>query len=44
VKENACQFDIEKTEAMLFTRKRNNKEPKIKAKIRVGSYEVQYNK
>jgi hypothetical protein len=43
-KENTCQFDIEKTEAILFTRKRSNKEPKMKAKIRVGSHEVQYNK
>jgi len=43
-KENACQFDIEKTEAILFTRKRNNMEPKMKAKIRVGNHEVQYNK
>jgi len=43
-KENACQFDIEKTQAILFTRKRSNKEPKMKAKIRVGSHEVQYNK
>jgi hypothetical protein len=42
--ENACRFDIEKTEAMLFTQKRNNKEPKMKAKIRVGNHEVQYNK
>jgi len=44
VKEHACQFDIEKTEMILFTRKRNNKEPKMKAKIRVGNHEVQYNK
>jgi len=43
-KENACQFDIEKTEAMLFTRRGNNKEPKMKAKIRIGNHEVQYNK
>jgi len=43
-KENACQFDIEKTEAILFTRKRNNKEPKMKAKIKVRNHEVQYNK
>jgi len=43
-KENACQFDIEKTEVILFTRKRSNKEPKMKAKIRVGSHEVPYNK
>jgi len=43
-KENACQFDVEKTEAILFTRKRSNKEPKMKAKIRVGSHEVSYNK
>jgi len=43
-KENACQFDIEKTKAMLFTRKRSNKEPKMNAKIRVGGHEVRYNK
>ena len=40
-KEQACQFDIEKTKAILFTRKRSNKEPKMKAKIRVGSHDVQ---
>jgi len=39
-KENACQFDIEKTEAILFTQKRSNKKPKMKVKIRVGSHEV----
>jgi len=43
-KQNACQFDIKKTEAILFTRKRNNWEPKMKARIRVGNHEVQYNK
>jgi hypothetical protein len=43
-RENASQFDIKKTEAILFTRKRSNKEPKMKVKIRVGSHEVQYNK
>ena len=43
-KENACQFDIEKTEAMLFTCKRNNKEPKMKARVRVGNHKVRYNK
>jgi hypothetical protein len=43
-KENACQFDIEETEAILFTRRTTKKEPKMKAKIRVGSHEVQYNK
>jgi len=43
-KENACQFDIEKTEAILFTRKRSNKEPKMKARVRVGNHEVRYNK
>ena len=42
-KENTCQFDIEKTEVMLFSQKRNNKEPKMKAKMRVGSHEVWYN-
>jgi hypothetical protein len=39
-KENACQFDIEKTEAILFTERRNNKEAQMKAKIRVRSHEV----
>jgi len=43
-KKNACQFDIEKTEAMLFTRRRKNKEPKMNARVRVGNYEVRYNK
>jgi len=43
-KKNACQFDIEKTEAMLFTRQRKNKEPKMKARVRVGNQEVPYNK
>jgi len=43
-KENTCQFDIEKTKAILFTRKRSNKEPKMKAKIRVGNHEVDNNK
>ena len=42
-KENAIQFDIENTEAILFTRKRCNQQSKIKAKIRVGRHEVQYN-
>jgi hypothetical protein len=41
--ENACRFDIEKTEAILFTQKRNNMETKMQAKIRVGNHEVQYN-
>jgi len=43
-KNNACQFDIEKTEAMLFTRRRQNKEPKMNARVRVGDHEVPYNK
>jgi len=30
-KKNACHFDIEKTEAMLFTRRRKNKEPQMNA-------------
>jgi len=30
-KKNAIQFDIEKMEAMLFTRRRLNKEPKMNA-------------
>jgi len=42
-KKNACQFDIEKTEAMLLRRRRKNKEPKINARVRVGSHEVAYN-
>jgi len=43
-KKNACQFDIEKTEAMLFTRRRKNKELKMNARVRVGDFEVPYNK
>jgi len=43
-KKNACQFDIEKTEAMLFTRRRQNKEPKMNARVAVGNHEVSYNK
>jgi len=43
-KDNACQFDVEKTEAMLFTRRRSYKEPKMKARVRVGNHEVPYNK
>jgi len=43
-KKNACQFNIKKTEAMLFTRRRKNKEPKMNARVRVGSHEVLYNK
>jgi hypothetical protein len=42
--ENAGQFDIKKTEAFLFTRRRNNKKPNVKAKIRVGNHEVRYYK
>jgi len=41
---NACGFGIEKTEAMLFTRRRKNKEPKMNAPARVGRHEVSYNK
>jgi len=44
VKENTCQYCIGKTEAILFTRKRKNKESKMKARIRVRNHEVQYNK
>jgi len=40
---NACQCEIEKTEAMLFTRRRKNKEPKMNARVKVGSHEVSYN-
>jgi len=43
-KKNACRFDIEKTEAMLFTRPRKSKEPKMNARVRVGNPEVSYNK
>jgi len=43
VKENTCQFDIEKTEAILFTRQRNNNQPKMKARIRVRDREVEHN-
>jgi len=43
-KKNASQFDTEKTEAMLFTRRRKNKEPKMNARVRVGNHEVLYNK
>jgi len=39
-KKNACQFDIEKMEAMLFTRRRKNEEPKMNARGRVGDHEV----
>jgi hypothetical protein len=39
-KENACQFHMETTEAILFTQRRKHKEPKMKAKIRVGNHEV----
>jgi len=41
--ENACQFDIEKTEAILFNRKRRYKKPMMKAKVRVGNHKVGYN-
>ena len=43
-KENACQVGVEKPEAILFTPRKSNKEPKMRARIRVGSNEVQYNK
>jgi len=42
-KKNACQFDIKRTEAMLFTQRRQYKEPKMNARIRVGDHEVPYN-
>jgi len=44
VKKNACQFDIKKTEAMLFTRRRMNKEPMMNARVRVRNHEVSCNK
>jgi len=43
-KKNACRFDIVKMQAMLFTRRRNNREPKMNARVRVGDHEVSYNK
>jgi len=43
-KKNACQFDVEKTEAMLCTRRSKNKVPKMNAQVRVGIHEVPYNK
>ena len=43
-KKNACQFDIERMEARLFTRRRNYKEQKMNARIRVGDHGVPYNK
>ena len=43
-KKNACQFDIEKMEVMLFTPRRKNKELKMNARVRVGDHEVSYNK
>jgi len=43
-KKTACQFDIEKTEVMLFTRQRSNQEPKMNARLRVANHEVSYNK
>ena len=42
-KENTCQFDIKKTEVILFTRSRSNKELKMKANIRIGNDQVQCN-
>jgi hypothetical protein len=41
---NACQFDLEKTEEILFTQNRSNKKQKMKANILVGNYMVQFNK
>jgi len=43
-KKNACQFEIKKMEAMLFTRRRKSKEPKMNARVRVGNHEVSHNK
>ena len=43
-RKNACQFDIERTEVMLFTRRRKNKEPKMNARVREGSHEVPHTK
>jgi len=43
-KTNACQFEVEKMEAMLFARRGKNKEPKMNARVRVGDHEVLYNK
>jgi len=41
---NACQFDIDKMEAMLFTRGSKNKEPRMNARVRVGNHNVSYHK
>jgi len=38
VKENSCQFYIEKTEAMLFTRRRRNRESKMRARVTVSNH------
>jgi hypothetical protein len=43
VKENASFFDLEKTEAILFSRRRKYKVPQMKARVWVGEYEVPYN-
>jgi len=43
-KNNACHFDIKKTEAMWFTQQRKNKEPTMNARVRVQDEEVPYNK
>jgi len=43
-KKNAWQFDIKKTEAMLFARRRKNTEPKMNVRVMVGNHEVPYNK
>lgn len=43
-KDIACQFDIEKSEAMLFTRRRSTMEIMMEAKIHFGNLEVCYNK
>jgi len=42
-KENACQFEIEKTEAIFFTQRRKNMEPTMQASIRVRNHEVEFN-
>jgi len=42
-KKNACQFDIEKTQAMLFIGRGKNQEPKMNAGVGVRNYDVSYN-
>jgi ribonuclease HI len=43
-KDNHVEFDIAKTEAVLFTRRRNDRLPRLAQRIKVGRHEVRYNK